>query len=154
MTVYPNTWVLVADSGRARIFELASKKGPLKELKDFANLEGRLREGELTSDRPGMAFSSKGHSSGHPMQAGQSAASAASNEFAKTLVADLKAGLDAQKYERLVLVMPPAFLGQLRSHLDHRLEKVVAASVDKDLTSESAEAIFTRLPQLSGLAGS
>lgn len=152
MAAFPNTWVLVADSARARIFEWTSLSGPLIELRDFANPQGRLKEGELTSDRPGVAFSSKGHSSGHPMQAGQSASRAVSDQFARTLVAELKAGLDAKKCERLVLVMPPTFLGQLRPHLDHRLEKAVAASLDLDLTKEPAEAVFGRLPQLPSLS--
>ena len=152
MAVFPSTWVLVADSARARIFDWTSLSGPLTELRDFANPQGRLKEGELTSDRPGVSHSSKGHRTGHPMNAEHSAGSAASNEFVRTLVTELKVGLDARKFERVVLVMPPVFLGQLRSHLDHRLESVVAASVNRDLTKESAETILDRLPQLQNLA--
>ena len=152
MAVFPNTWVLVADGSRARIFERTSLSGPLTELSDFTNPQGRLREGELTSDRPGVSHSSKGHRTGHPMNAEHSAGSAASNKFVRELVAELKAGLIARKFERMVLVMPHVFLGQLRSLLDHRLEKVVAASVNRDLTRESAETILDRLPQLQNLA--
>jgi len=151
MAEFSSTWVLVADSARARIFEWTSHGGPLKELDDRVNSEGRQKESELVGDRPGSSFSSTGHSSGHPTQPRHSAVETAADEFARSLTAALKSGLETQQCERLVLVAPPAFLGQLRSHLDRRLEQAVAASVDSNLTRASAEDILERLPKLSNL---
>lgn len=151
MTEFPQTWILVADRARARIFEWASHGGPLHERMDLVNAQGRLKEGELTSDRPSASFSSTGHSGGHPAQSPESAVENVAGEFARSLIGELKVGLDGGHCERLVLIAPPGFLGTLRSHLDRRLEGAVAASLDLELTRESAEAIFSRLPKLPSL---
>jgi protein required for attachment to host cells len=151
MNEFPQTWVMVADRARARVFEWTNHSGPLQELSDFANPRGRLKEGELTSDRPSATFSSKGHQSAHPTQPPKSAVESAADEFARSLIGELKAGLDSNSCKRLVLIAPPQFLGLLRSHFDKRLEQAVAASLDLDLTRESADAIFSRLPKLTSL---
>lgn len=151
MSGYPKTWVLVADSARARLFELASAGGELAEQQDWTNPEGRRSERELTSDRPGVSHSAHGEPGGHPMRAGHSAGEAAAEVFARSLAALLKSGLDTQACERVVLVSPPAFLGVLRATLDKQVEKVVAGSVNLDLTRASPAEIRDHLPTLPGL---
>jgi protein required for attachment to host cells len=80
-----------------------------------------------------------------------SMADTAADAFARTLAEELKKGLDGKACDRLVIAAPPEFLGLLRSHLDRRTEKAVAASMDSDLTRESADAILSRLPKLPNL---
>ena len=150
MTRFPATWVLVADSARARLFTWTAPRGPLEELEDAVNPEGRLKESELASDRPGVTFASRGHQSGHRMQA-TPVSDAAADAFARSLAARLKRGLDEKQCKRLVLVAPPAFLGMLRSHLDKQTLKSVAASLDNDLSRATPEEIFERMPRLSTL---
>ena len=48
-----NICVVVADSGRARVFTADSPAGPLNEIETLNNPEGRLHEGDLVSDRGG-----------------------------------------------------------------------------------------------------
>ena len=150
MSGFPATWVLVADGARARIFSWTGVKGPLEELEDYANPEARLKDSELDSDRAGVTFASRGHQSGRRMQA-PTVSETALDEFARQLATALKQGLDSDACERLVLVAPPSFLGRLRSSLDHRTGAAVAASLDNDLSLESAETILARLPRLSSL---
>ncbi len=149
MARFPATWVLVADSARARIFSWSSFQGPLVEEQDLFNPEGRRKDRDLASDRPGVTYSSKGHSA-HRMQGG-SVAESAVDGFARTLAEALKGGLDSRRCERLVLVAPPEFLGRLRSHLDKQTEKAVVESLANDLSRETAETIFSRLPRLNNL---
>lgn len=149
MTRFPATWVLVADSARARIFAWTDFQGPLVEEQDLTNPEGRRKDRDLAADRPGITYSSKGHGA-HRMQ-GSSVAEAAVESFARSVADTLKGGLDGRRCERLVLVAPPEFLGRLRSHLDKQTEKAVVESLANDLSRESAEAIFARLPRLNNL---
>ena len=150
MVRFPATWVLVADSARARIFSWSDFQGPLVEERDLANPEGRRRDRDLSADRPGVTYSSGGHHSAHRMQS-STVADTAVDTFARTLADELKSGLDGRRCERLVLVAPPEFLGRVRSHLDRRTEKAVAESLASDLSRETPEAIFSRLPRLSNL---
>ena len=41
------TWILAADSSRARIFEVAEKDRRLLEIQDFVNPEARMSEREF-----------------------------------------------------------------------------------------------------------
>jgi protein required for attachment to host cells len=148
MANFPMTWVVVADSARARLFEWASLKSELTELADFTNSEGRLREQSLTSDRPGMAFGSQGHSR-RRMQTPKSEVDNTTTAFAHDLAGVLKAELEQHHYERLVLLAPPKFLGQLRSQLDAQVSKRVVESDSVDLTKEDRETIESHLPRLS-----
>ena len=150
MNKFPLTWVIVADSARARIFEWAAANGDLEEIIDLTNPQGRLREGALTSDRPGTTFDSHGHHSGHPMQTPHSAQDNAADTFAHQVNIELKSALDGGRYARLVLVAAPEFLGHLRSQLDKQVSKKVVESLSLDLTKESPDAIKARLPMLSG----
>ena len=54
------TWVLVADSCRARIFSADKSNGPISEIETLAHPEARLHERDITSDVPGHSFSSHG----------------------------------------------------------------------------------------------
>ena len=46
---------VVADRSRARLFSVATPKGPLEELEDLVHPEARAHERDLTSDRPGRS---------------------------------------------------------------------------------------------------
>ena len=44
MSRFPTTWVLVADSGRSRLFSWTSANGDLEELEDAINPDARLKD--------------------------------------------------------------------------------------------------------------
>jgi len=150
MTQYPLTWILVADSARARVLEWSEPAAPLKEIADLTNPQGRLKEQALSSDRPGVASSSQGKS-GHPMQASQSGHEKSEAEFAGLIDATLVEALDAGRYVQLMMFAPPRFLGSLRSHLTPRVAKTVVESNPLDLTREDLTKIKSRLPALKAI---
>jgi hypothetical protein len=47
------TWIVVADSSRARFFSLVSRVDPLLELDGMTHNEGRMRDLDEISDRLG-----------------------------------------------------------------------------------------------------
>ena len=57
----PSTWVVVADSSAARIFDAPSATGPLVEIESFAHAEGRLHERDLRTDEPGTTKDRAGY---------------------------------------------------------------------------------------------
>lgn len=44
------TWILIADSSRARIFEKKESEKHLREVDDFVNAAGRSEDNELQTD--------------------------------------------------------------------------------------------------------
>ncbi len=139
------TWVLVADSSRARLLIL-EKDRSLREVEAFVCAEDRLQEQALTSDRPGRSFDSRGGGR-HNMEPGTSQHEQVVIEFAKELAGRLNALRTAGETEKVVLIAAPAFLGHLRSKLNDQTEKLVALSIDKDLTQQSLPQIAEHIPK-------
>ena len=76
-----------------------------------------------------------------------SAVTTTGNEtFTNDLANHLQAGLAADRYQRLILISPPEFLGILRSKLDHDVCQIIAEVIGLDMTASTAEEIRKRLP--------
>jgi len=46
----PNTWIVAADSSRARILQVVGREHRLVEIQDFVNRKGRMDDRELITD--------------------------------------------------------------------------------------------------------
>ena len=137
------TWVLVADSSRARLFSAATASDVLVEVDDLTHSESRLRETDLNSDRPGRSFDSGGegrHAMGSPQK--QEA-----TLFAKQIAAYLDAHHEKGVFSKLVIVAAPEFLGHLRAEISDNMIKSVALEVDKNLVQHNLAEIRQSLPQ-------
>jgi len=127
-----NTWILVAHRGGARLFENQGPGKGLALLEDVPNPDGRLKNGEINSDRPGRAFDSMGGAR-HSMSKEQEPTDRIAQRFAKELGTKLTQGRVQNRFGRLMLVAEPRFLGELRAHLDPSTAAMVSATLDKDL---------------------
>lgn len=135
-----HTWFLVADSSRARLYEVEKRNAPFVEVEVFEHPEGRLHEGDLVSDRPG----SDGGSLGQGRRVLDDKVSAREQEdirFATQLAERLEAARKAGDLDRLVLVAPPAFLGLLRDKLGKEVMARVSNQVDKNLVQQPPEVL-------------
>jgi protein required for attachment to host cells len=142
------SWILVADSGRARIFESDQTYKALAEVDDMVNASARQKGGELTSDAPGRAFDSAGQGR-HAMEDKTSAREQDELYFAEQINDFLEAGRTDGKYKSLVLVAAPGFLGTLRKTLNQNLIKLIAGEINKDLTQHGTQDIIEHLAALN-----
>jgi hypothetical protein len=55
-----NTWIVVADSARARIFKPVRQGRALEQVDELLHPASRSHERQLTTDRPGRSFDSEG----------------------------------------------------------------------------------------------
>lgn len=140
----PNTWVVVADSGSARIFTADSPQGELLEREDYAHSEARVKESRLVSDRQGRTVSSAGGRL-HTYSSEESPRDAESRAFAKLLADRLRGARVEGELDRLVLVAAPEFLGRLRSALDDETRKHIESELSLNLTTLTAKEIRSRL---------
>ncbi|WAR44267.1 host attachment protein [Methylomonas rapida] len=130
------TWVIVADSSRARFFNMPSRTESLQEMEGMVHAEGRMRDQEEVSDRQGGLASG-----GHAFEAPTDIAQHEADVFAKQIADRLEHGRVERAYDKLVLVAAPAFLGALRHALNDHVKNLVAMSLDKNLVSEKEAAI-------------
>jgi protein required for attachment to host cells len=132
-----STWIVTADASRARVLQVTGRQQRLQEVEDLLNPEGRLRDSELVRDSLGR-WSGPDRPGGNSMPDPVSPAEHAVEKFAKRVGHYLDKARTEHRFESLVLVAPPKFLGTLRAELTKEVEKLVVREVPKDLSSLSA----------------
>jgi protein required for attachment to host cells len=140
------TWILVAESSRAKLYAADGNLAPLSELEDLVHPAGRMHEGDLVSDRPGNDGGSLGQGR-HIMEDKVSAREHEKIEFARQLAERLDVGCNDGAFERLVLIAPPEFLGVLRDRLSKKVLDRVYKQIDKNLVQKPAEVVREHLSQ-------
>ena len=129
-----STWVLVADRARARLFNLVGEGSQLDELRDVANPDARVPAADVVRDRKPRTQESMG-SARHAIEPHTTLEEKVSERFARELEVVLEEGRVQHRYERLVLVAPPGFLGTLNQILGKQLRGHVVLEVNKDLSA-------------------
>ena len=144
-----STMIVVADSTRARIFKWASDDHKeLKELEDMVHTEGRLHEGDMTSDSSGKDNGPAG-SGGHAYESKVNPKKQQQLEFAKQVSDYLDAARKANKLLKLLLIVAPEFLGELRSQFSNELGKLVVYESPKNIAGMDRSDIQKQLPKPS-----
>lgn len=131
-----HTYIIVADSARARILVKRSATAKIEEIEGFVHREAHLRNQDLVSDAPGRPRNTHGS-----LDASTSPRDHQADLFARSLTRHLKDLHNQQHFDHLILIAPPRFLGILRHNLPGPLDKLVNNSIDKDLTVASVEDI-------------
>lgn len=139
------TYVMVADSSQARIFQDDNHLSALTELRTFQHPEGRLQNRELDTDRAGRGQSNGGPGGYHGYDGDKSSHRHETENFAASVAEYLEQERNAGHYEQLVLVAPPQLLGNLRKQLSTDCDRLVTMELNKNLVNERPEAILARL---------
>lgn len=125
------TWIVAADASRARVLQVAGRER-LDEVENLLNPEGRLHNREINSDAKGR-FAGPDRPGGHSSDDEEHTVDHANEVFAKRVGDYLDKARIEHRFDQLVLVAPPKFLGALRKELDKEVEKLVADELPKDL---------------------
>jgi protein required for attachment to host cells len=139
------TWILVAESSRAKIFEQEAARGDLREMQAFDHAASRLNDSDLVSAPPGRTYDSNGMGR-HAMEPDTDPKVNETHIFARILAQHLDKTLDKNHVKKLVVIAPPEFLGILRDSFSAHVSKMIAAEINKNLVKESAESILGHLP--------
>jgi protein required for attachment to host cells len=131
------TWIIAADSSRARILQVTGRER-LQEVLDLVNPKGRMNDRELITDaHPRFRGTSGPGSDRQEMPAVEHEVEL----FAKRVGDELEKARLEKRYDQLVLVAPPKFLGALRKELHKEVERLVADELPKDLSWFNAREI-------------
>lgn len=149
------TWILIADSTRARLFEVGTRDRHLSEVACFTNPDGRAPGRDAASDRLPRVNESVGRVR-HAIEPHTSLREKSTDHFAHALGEALERSHHDHLYERLVLVAPDRFLGALHKNLSKTLIGCVVGEVRRNLTALPIPALQSHLPPnmfAAGLAG-
>lgn len=141
-----NIWIVVANSRRARIFLAKNSLGKtLVEVKTLVHPELGLHEREWVTDAPGRAFDSMGEGR-HALEPSMPLKDQEMHAFSRQVAEELKKAHEQNRYDKLVIVASPEFLGFLRKHLDPQLMSSISMEINKDLTMLPPIELRAQLP--------
>jgi len=133
----PNRWFLTADRIQA-VVHRTGEKHRLEFVFRLSNPEGRSLESELDSDRPGRTgHSSPGDRTRHALDQHAKKHAQVGRVFAREIGARLAQELRAGKFDELVVMAEPRFLGLLRAALPAAVRARIVRDVPREFHAGS-----------------
>lgn len=126
------TWIVVADSARARIFFTDRRDQDWELVESLEHPEARSRGRELLTGPPAMETGE------HPKER-------EAVVFARQLARRLERAFNAHEFRQLVLVAPPEMMGLLRQSLAPPVAGAVAHEITKDLSQLRQDELEDRI---------
>lgn len=144
--------LVVADQSQADFYELDQHDMPLLFVGRLEDAQARLHNRDLKSDRPGRVFDHapgpgrRGAVAHHATGSERSPRKVEATRFARRITDALDQARQQRRYDRLVVMAPPAFLGLLRQQMPAAVRAMLTAEIGKDLVHEPPEALNGYLP--------
>lgn len=144
------TWILVADGGGARIFESVGQGRGVHLVSGTESRVDNPASHELGQERPGRVYESVG-TARHAVEPKRDPHRALEALFANQLATMLANYSANNSFDRLVIVAPPAMLGELRKDIKPALREKVIAEIDKDLSKVPSNEIAAHIENVIAL---
>lgn len=134
------TWILVADSAKARIFE-SPGGDDWRLVGEFEHLQSREQNQDLMPNR-GARIQHTGEGADYRNALEPTSLwDVEAKRFANELNDILKRGIAQQQFQDLIVIAPPRFLGMLRKQFDKPVAMRVRQEIQKDLVDRKPEEI-------------
>jgi protein required for attachment to host cells len=140
------SWIVVADSSRARVFGVLTQptikhdhiENDLKLIQELGEHDSHKKTHDVISEKASSNDFGTFVKGSNPKDASHA-------QFAQNLSMYLEKGRLEHKYAMIILVAPPHFMGLLKQHLSKEVAKLVTQSIEKDYTAENEKALSTHL---------
>jgi protein required for attachment to host cells len=142
------TLVVIADGSHARFLEPGARTLVPSEQTEMTAAEARRPARDLVTDRPGRGFASAGSDSRHAFEPAHDVHKMQKHGFTARLAEVLDTACGEGRFDRLVLVAPPRSLGELRSLLSERVQKLISHEIGKDLTGATPTEVHRLLSDM------
>ncbi len=133
----------MADAAHVRFFRL-DNGNKLISAADGELVDGIQPKREIANDRPGRTFDRSGCGR-HAMEPHSNPKRVARSGLAHEIALVLDAEREKGAYDRLIVVAPPQFLGDLRAAMPKAVKELIAAEVNKDLSKLSPHQLSAQL---------
>lgn len=132
------SWIVVVNRTEAKFYTYYNhRNSDLKFVTKIENPRGRLKAQEIDADKPGIFSSLLTY--GPRLVKKQTPTQRVAEEFAKEVAEFMENCRTKQMFDNLIIVAPPAFLGELRQKLSGPLKKIVKKEIAKDLVPDMSE---------------
>ena len=143
--IQSETWALVADGAKARVFKLGAKMGEIEEIERLHSAEAGMPSRELVSDAGSRVRHAAGFPGSHTKQAKSDAHDMAAKKFAVSLMQRMEKAAGRNDFRQLVVVADPHTLGYFRQNMPKKVAARVSRELNADLTWMPAERIDRRV---------
>jgi protein required for attachment to host cells len=140
------TWIVVADGSHARVYERIGRTDTLATVLERDDPEARKRNRDLVSDTRGRYTGGAGGPR-HAMEVKVSPHQHLEDEFVRKLAGEIDQPANGAKFDRLILIMPPKALGEMRAALSQQTRARVVAELDRDLVSLNSKDLLVYLDE-------
>jgi len=125
-------WIVTGNRSFAKILEVQGHGRKIKEIYHLVNPEGRMKSGEILSDRPGRAYDRVGGGR-HALSQEVDFHEHEQHVFVHKIANLLREQKDNNAFEELAFVAPSHFLGDLNQAISPSVKKSLIKEVAKDL---------------------
>ena len=125
------TWVLTLNSNDCRIYKLSEKPYQLILLKEIQHPESKLRDIELTSDKPGR-YEAADLAHGAFTQPSDPK-EIQIEDFSRQVAKELNKDRNIEAYNKLIIIAPPRMNGLLFQHLNKHVKDLVIHNIKNDI---------------------
>lgn len=140
------TWVVVLNSNICRIFKYSKKHRQLELVKELNHPENKLRDIDLTSDKPGHY---KSNSSAHGSYSQPTDPKEIKiDNFIREVASVLEHDRNIQAYDKLIIIAADHVNGLLHKHINKHVEKLISKNLEKDLIHQSDHDLLNTLSNL------
>jgi protein required for attachment to host cells len=144
------TWFLIADGSRARVVEKLGRRRGFRDIDDMSLSIDLPPSRDMLTDRPGRGHASYGRGR-YVKENTADPHRELKRTFAKTIAMALNAKLAAGGVERLIVVAPPTFMGDLRAALPRGVRTRISGEITEDLTKLPKHELRRHLEKIFGL---
>jgi len=142
-------WVLAANSGQARIFELQRIPYHFNQVSELVSETQHLSNKDLVSDASGRVYHTQGPGT-HSMEQRSDPHENAEVLFTRGLADTLEKARRLNRFEQLLIIADPRTLGRLRRYVSKPLADRVAEEVALDLLSLPQAQLEQRVRKIMG----
>jgi protein required for attachment to host cells len=139
------TWVLITNSNTCRIYNYSRNPELLTLVKEIKHPENKLRDIDLTSDKPGR-YKASGDAHGAYSQPSDPK-EIKIDEFSREIAKVLDHGRTTHAYGKLIVIAPPHMDGLLSQHLNKHTKDLVIHNIKKDIPNYTDKELLDFLHQ-------
>ncbi|MEW6055096.1 MAG: host attachment protein [Bdellovibrionota bacterium] len=137
-------WVIVANQSEATIYECTGPEDGPRQVHIIRHSAARMRERDLTTDRPGRTFASLGNVR-HAFSSPQDARDHEVDVFVREVEQWLLSQAGQQNFDELFLIAGPRVMGKLKAGFSPNLLGRVVGSLNKDVAQHSYDNVRERV---------
>ena len=144
-------WVLVANSGQARILEMQRKPYEFHQVSELVSETQHLTNKEIVSDASGRVYHAQGPGT-HSMKPRSDPHENAEEQFSRSLARKMERAARLGRFDQLLVIADPRTMGRLRQQMDRSLAGRVADEISLDLVGLPLNQLEPRVREVLGWA--